>query len=133
MPSTGTVCPKCYGSVPRNTVSREPPRRTPVRGEKEKNKTLAFVLAVLPGIFGFQGLGLIYLNHENRRGWHFLAVGLVLFLSLLGCVSWWDGVGSITRVLLVFAMIILSIIYISSYLAQLAETKFGTVFGLFRL
>ena len=133
MPSTSTVCPKCYGSIPESTVSRRPARRTQTRSQKEKNSTLAFLLALLPGIFGLQGLGLIYLNHENRRGWHFLGVGMVLFLLLLGCANLWNSVGSFTRVFLVFGMIILGLIYISSYLAQLAETKFGTVFGLFRL
>lgn len=133
VPSTSTSCPKCYGSIPRNTVSRRPSRRARTHSQKEKNTTVAFLLALLPGIFGLQGLGLIYLNHENRKGWQFLGVGMILFLLLLGCANMWNAVGSVTKVLLVFAMIILGLVYISSYLAQLAETKFGTVFGLFRL
>lgn len=133
IPSTAKTCPKCYRTISGKPVSDKQSGRTYEKTEKGKDETLAFLLAVIPGIFGVQGLGLIYLNPENRRGWHFLIVGLILFLSLLVCASWWDGVGSFTRVLLMFAMIILALIYISSYLAQLAETKFGTVFGLFRL
>lgn len=133
VPSTSTKCPKCYKSVPNNSVYKRDYNRPSDPDTRGKSNTLAFFLALIPGIIGMQGLGLIYLDYKRERGWHFLIVGAILFLSLLACVSWWDSVGSITRVLLIFAMIVLSLIYISSYLAQLAETRFGSVFRLFRL
>lgn len=132
VPSTSTVCPKCYSTIPKNAIYRRPPKSTNLNMKREKSETLALMLALIPPIFGLQGLGLIYLNHENRRGWYFLGIGLVLFLLLLIFVSRWDASGTFSRVLLVFSMIILSLIYISSFVAQLLETRFGTVLGRFR-
>lgn len=133
VPSTSKKCPKCYRTVPECSVDRREYGRPATRNTGEKSKTFAFLLALVPGIIGLQGLGLIYLNYRRERGWYFLIVGLILFLSLLACASWWDSVGSLTRVLLIFAMIVLALIYISSYLAQLAETRLGSVFRMFRL
>lgn len=91
------------------------------------------LLAIIPGVFGIQGLGLIYLDYKESRGWIFLLIGAVLFLSLIGMVTLWNDVGSFTRVVLIFTMIIFAVLYLSSYVAQLAETRFGSVLRLCRL
>ena len=91
------------------------------------------LLAIIPGVFGMHGLGLIYLDYKESRGWIFLLIGAVLFLSLIGMVTLWNAVGSFTRVVLIFTMIIFAVLYLSSYVAQLAETRFGSVLRLCRL
>ena len=133
VPSLSMTCPKCYSAVPRaDTPKRKTP--SPIKHETpEKNMFVATMLAAIPGIFGLQGLGLIYLDHKESKGWYFLIIGAILFMSMYLCVNWWNSVGSFTKVILVLALIILATTYISSYLAQLVETRFGSVLSFFRI
>ncbi len=133
VPSHSVTCPKCYSQVPRdNTPERKSPAPTSSKSF-ERNMTIATLLAAIPGIFGLQGLGLIYLDHRESKGWYFLIIGAVIFMSMVLCVSWWDSVGAFTRVILIFALILLAVVYFSSYLAQLLETRFGSVLKFLRV
>lgn len=133
VPSNSVTCPKCYSQVPRNDVSERKSSATTSSGSLQRNMTIATLLAAIPGIFGLQGLGLIYLDHKESKGWYFLIIGALIFMSMVLCVSWWDSVGSFTRVILIFALILLAIVYFSSYLAQLLETRFGSVLKFLRV
>lgn len=132
VPSLSVTCPKCYSSVPRNDVPKKKSTTSVDRETFKKNITIATILAAIPGIFGLQGLGLIYLDHKESKGWYFLAIGAILFLTMYMCMNWWDSVGSFTRVILMFALIILAIVYFSSYVAQLVETRFGSLLKFFK-
>lgn len=136
VPSLSVTCPRCYSQVPRDdTVPKEKKEYrsgTGDEGAKGKSLMIATLLAAIPGLFGLLGLGRIYLDYKNEKGWFFLVTGAILFTSLLLCVDWWDSVSSFTRVLLLLAMVILAIVYISTYLSQLADTYFGSVFKFFR-
>lgn len=132
VPSLSVTCPKCYKPVPRDEPRNKKSSSPIERGSPKKNMFLATMLAAVPGIFGLQGLGLIYLDHTESKGWYFLVIGALLFMTLYMCVNWWDSVGSFTKIFLVFALIIVSITYLSSYLAQLIETRFGSVLNFFR-
>ncbi|HKM13432.1 MAG TPA: zinc ribbon domain-containing protein [Candidatus Methanomethylophilaceae archaeon] len=133
VPSNSVTCPKCYSQVPRNDVSERKSSATTSSRSLQRNMTIATLLAAIPGIFGLQGLGLIYLDHKESKGWYFLIIGALIFMSMVLCVSWWDSVGSFTRVILIFALILLAIVYFSSYLAQLLETRFGSVLKFLRV
>ncbi len=133
VPSNSVTCPKCYGPVPRDDIPERKTTGSVNREVPKKNMLFATLLAVIPGIFGLQGLGLIYLNHKESKGWYFLIIGAMLFMSMYLCIDWGNSVGSFTKVILVFAVIILAVVYISSYLAQLVETRFGSVLKFFRV
>ncbi|HKM09411.1 MAG TPA: zinc ribbon domain-containing protein [Candidatus Methanomethylophilaceae archaeon] len=139
VPSNSITCPKCYRTVPRDEKVADTGRSTQradtykIQETSVKNMKIAMLLAIIPGLFGIQGLGLVYLDRKDSRGWIFLLIGAVLFLALVGMASLWNGVGSFTRVVLIFTMIIFGVLYLSSYIAQLAETRFGSVLRLFRV
>lgn len=132
VPSLSVTCPKCYNPVPREDVTEKRSSASMKSEEYDKNMFIATILAVIPGIFGLQGLGLIYLNHRESKGWYFLIIGAVLFMCMYLCVNWWNSVGSFTKILLTFSIIIIAITYMSSYLAQLIETRFGSFLNFFR-
>ncbi len=132
VPSLSVTCPKCYNPVPRDDIPEERPTGS-IEHKASKNMLFATLLAVIPGIFGLQGLGLIYLDHKESKGWYFLIIGAVLFMSMYLCIDWGNSAGSFTKVILVFIIIILAVVYISSYLAQLVETRFGSVLKFFRI
>lgn len=136
VPSLSVTCPKCYSSVPRtdNVPDKKETSSSKDNDRKAGDKSIliATLLAAIPGIFGLQGLGRIYLDYRNEKGWFFLVFGAVLFALIYLCINWWDVAGSFTRVLLILALAILVMLYISSYLAQLADAHFGSVFKMFR-
>ena len=139
VPSNSITCPRCYKAVPRDEKPAGTGRSAQktdtyrIQETRVKDMRIAMLLAIIPGVFGIQGLGLIYLDYKESRGWIFLLIGAVLFLSLIGMVTLWNDVGSFTRVVLIFTMIIFAVLYLSSYVAQLAETRFGSVLRLCRL
>jgi hypothetical protein len=110
----------------------------PRRGNREeklpadKSVLIATLLAAIPGIIGLQGLGRIYLDYRSEKGWLFLIFGAVLFALIYLCIGWWSDAGSFTKVLLLLLLVILAVLYISSYLAQLADAHFGSVLKMFR-
>ncbi len=136
VPSLSVTCPKCYSSVPRNDdVPDMNGPRTGNREEKlpaDKSVLIATLLAAIPGIIGLQGLGRIYLDYRSEKGWLFLIFGAVLFALIYLCIGWWSDAGSFTKVLLLLLLVILAVLYISSYLAQLADAHFGSVLKMFR-
>ncbi|MGE0015123.1 MAG: hypothetical protein AB7S83_02920 [Candidatus Methanomethylophilaceae archaeon] len=136
VPSLSVTCPKCYSSVPRN--DDVPDMKGPQLRERDekvpggKSVLIATLLAAIPGIFGLQGLGRIYLDYRNEKGWLFLVFGAVLFALIYLCIGWWSNADSFTKVLLLLLLVILAMLYISSYLAQLADAYFGSVLKMFR-
>ena len=71
VPSNSITCPKCFRKIP---VEPEPVRKE--RRENPKNeqgrrysKKLALALTLIPGLFGILGLGLIYRNPRQKRGY----------------------------------------------------------------
>ncbi len=136
VPSLSVTCPKCYSSVPRNDdvpdMNGPKPREREERIPGDKSVLIATLLAAIPGIFGLQGLGRIYLDYRSEKGWLFLIFGAVLFALIYLCIGWWLDAGSFTRVLLLLLLVILAVLYISSYLAQLADAHFGSVLKMFR-
>ncbi len=136
VPSLSVTCPKCYSSVPR-TDDVPDMKSSKSRERKEvapggKSVLVATLLAAIPGIFGLQGLGRIYLDYRSEKGWFFLVFGGVLFALIHLCIGWWSDAGSFTKVLLLLLLVILAVLYISSYLAQLADAHFGSVLKMFR-
>ena len=85
VPSTSITCPKCYKKIP---AEPEPVRRESDRPKNESgrryNRTVAILLSLIPGLFGFLGLGLIYRNPRQKRGYVALVLGLLFFVAAMG-------------------------------------------------
>ncbi len=91
VPSTSLTCPKCYKKIPVE------PKVTSTgdggsSGGKSTGKSgstggksdgIAMILAIIPGIFGILGLGLLYKNLKSTRGLVFLVLGLIVFAIAL--------------------------------------------------
>ncbi len=91
VPSTSLTCPKCYKKIP--NVKPETRSSEGSGGSSSKSsgtKTgggssdgIALLLAIIPGIFGILGLGMIYKNHSSRMGIIFLILGILTFIVML--------------------------------------------------
>lgn len=122
VPSTSITCPKCYKQIPldkdpvRNesiyntdgSIHREPRQRT-------VNNRTAMLLALIPGLFGLLGLGLLYRDPRNPRGWGLLALGLALFCTI-------NAMLFLTLGLSLLLVMPLAIIYVLLYLFNLFIT-----------
>ena len=85
VPSTSITCPKCYKKIPAEPepVSRESDRPKNESGRRY-NRTVAILLSLIPGLFGLLGLGLIYRNPRQKRGYVALVLGLLFFVAAMG-------------------------------------------------
>lgn len=111
VPSTSITCPKCYKKIP---AEPEPVRRESDRPKNESgrryNRTVAILLSLIPGLFGLLGLGLIYRNPRQKRGYVALVLGLLFFVAAMGFTI---------GVLTVFLAVPCWIVYVLGYLGCL--------------
>ena len=82
VPSTSITCPKCYRKIP----SEPEPVRKETDGRKNEGRRrysprIAMLLSLIPGLFGLLGLGLIYRNPRQKRGYVALLLGLYFFIA----------------------------------------------------
>lgn len=84
---------------------------------------LALVLGVVPAFFGILGLGQIYRNCRDIRGYLFLGAGLLFFVP---------AVFLVLPIISVFLAIPLFIIYAIIFLVSVADLFLGTVFTIHR-
>ena len=85
VPSTSLTCPKCYKKIP---VVDPTPRSSGESGGSspkgsgsgDKNGIIALLLALVPGLFGVLGLGILYKNHSSRGALALLVIGIVTFI-----------------------------------------------------
>jgi len=133
VPSYSLTCPRCYRDIPREDVSRETFREEGGRCgiPRDKSRTLTMILAAFLPLVGINGLCQIYRDHREAKGWFFLAAGLLLFWGLVFLIRVVTGSGWLGATLAFIAALIVGLMYISLYLAQLADAFFGSVFGVF--
>ncbi len=82
VPSNSITCPKCFRKIP---VEPEPVRKERRENPKTEqgrrySKKLALILTLIPGLFGILGLGLIYRNPRQKRGYLALVFGALFFI-----------------------------------------------------
>lgn len=121
VPSNSITCPKCFKKIP----SEPEPVREERQERKPKNENgrrysrkVALLLSLIPGLFGFLGLGLIYRNPRQKRGYVALVLGLLFF---------WAAVLLTMPLVLVFVAVPCWIIYALMYLGCAAMVFMETV------
>ena len=117
--STSITCPKCYKKLPNQP---EPTGGGGGSGKSSpsgggKNRSIAILLAIIPGLFGLLGLGLLYYDRSSKPGWTLLIIGLLTFALFLVIVT------SSIFILNIVLAIPVAILYGLMYLGNL----FGTV------
>ena len=129
--SNSLTCPKCFAQIPRDAVSDINAEQKKKDEKKNKNMRIVMVLATIPALFGLLGLGRIYLDPKDSKGYWFLVAGLVLFLPLIALLFSIFDSGLLTALLFLVALVILSLVYISAAIAIFFDTVFGSVFRIF--
>lgn len=143
VPSSSVTCPKCYRKipvepeVPKEEKRRERMKDTPVgeRPKREYNKTVAILLAVIPGFFGILGLGQIYRDYRRAGGYFILLFGLILFAgAMLLLTSHWHGVllSILTTIGAFPLMLLYAFVFIGSVIDVLLNSVFRMEVGSFR-
>ena len=79
VPSNCLTCPKCYAKIPAEPVKNERRQEEQRTGSNGKNQSIRRILAIVPGFFGILGLGHIYMDYRQSRGYMFLLIGLFFF------------------------------------------------------
>ena len=135
VPSTSVTCPKCYRKIPAEPIPEKQERKrrertdTPV-GERPKrgyNKNIALVLAVVPGFFGFLGLGQIYRDYRRTGGYFLLLIGLLVFAAAMLLLSN-NGHGFTIGVLSTIGAFPLMLLYAFMYIGALVDVLLNSVF-----
>jgi len=135
VPDNSLTCPQCYTEVPRDLVETEPLHdRNEFREQierRKKNMKISLALAIIPAFFGILGIGLIYQDSRDYRGWKFLAVGAVLYILpvITLMIGFTTLIGAVLLLLPVFFALLL---YAGAALVSIAETYFGSFRLIFR-
>jgi len=125
------TCPKCFGEIP-----RDPPPEYVIKEDRKERSgkvpSAAVLLSIIPPFVGLLGLGLIFLDPKNSKGYWFMAAGLLLFLTSLALFYMIRHSGFFSAVLLFGALAIIVLIYVSAAVAALLETIFGSAIKFLR-
>ena len=81
VPPNSLTCPKCYAKIPAEPVKKESRSQDSGGPGRSNNGRVRMALAIIPGFFGILGLGQIYRNYRQLKGYIFLVLGLVFFVS----------------------------------------------------
>ncbi len=127
VPDNSLTCPQCFAEVDR-VLSDDPKKSTREQfrehiQRRDKNMTVSLVLAILPAFIGLLGLGLIYQDFRDIRGYRYLGTGFVLFMIPV-CLIVFLGLFSLILIIPIFFMLLL---YLVTALASIAETHFGSI------
>lgn len=78
--SNAVTCPCCYKRIEGLNIDEGRDDTFEKERKHIDRKKIALLLAFIPGLFGFLGIGKIYQDKRNRSGWMFLIAGLLLFM-----------------------------------------------------
>ena len=81
VPSNSLTCPKCYTKIPPEPAKTE--KKSGGTDAKGKSNTIRMILSIVPGFFGILGLGQIYRNYKQKRGYVFLLLGLFFAIGAI--------------------------------------------------
>ncbi len=118
VPSNCITCPKCYTKIPFEPASSE--KEAESSQPRKRNDTVKLVLTILPGLFGFLGLGILYEDSHDKMGFKFLAGGLLLFFIGVALIA---APGVITTILGIGPLILYFLLFLLSILYSLLNIK----------
>ena len=128
VPSNSLTCPKCYAKMPPEPVKvNDDGTGSRKKTYNNDNKTLYLILAIIPGLFGILGLGQIVRDYTQKRGYIFLLIGLLLFLTVTGLML--SPLHIVLKIITIFAPAIMYLfVFIISVLdiaAGISLSRFG--------
>jgi hypothetical protein len=127
VPTNSITCPKCYKKIPVEPAPQPKEERASDPGQKgAKSQKLALILAIVFGIFGFLGVGRIYLTPRESRGYILMLLGLLFFVpAILLATSLMPSLfGTVLTTLLAVPLFI---IYGLLFIASLIDVLLGSV------
>ncbi len=99
---------------PSNPSTSPPPRQNYYPATPPKDRSIALILEILPGLFGFLGFGWIY-SGNITAGILWLVLFLVWAVAALFIIILTGGVGAICTLPVNIACVVISAISLSSY------------------
>ncbi|MFA6710448.1 MAG: hypothetical protein WC067_03320 [Candidatus Methanomethylophilaceae archaeon] len=130
VPSYSLTCPRCYKDIPRDEEDTKSVKDATTSDSVSRfvtDRTAVLLLALIPSAFGLMGLGQIY-ERRYKKGLMFLAVGLLLFLTLVLLV---DSLGRLHGgwpFLVTGAAILIGLMFLGVYLFQAFDALVGSFF-----
>jgi hypothetical protein len=129
------TCPKCFKEIPRDIpVSSEPrTQSTDPKSGRSINKNLTVLLALIPAFFGLLGLGQIYREPRESKGYILLAIGVVIFVPFVLLFMTMIHSGFLSALLIFVMELVLFLIYVGVALYALVDVALGSVLKMFRI
>lgn len=130
VPSHSLTCPKCYRDIPREKEDTKTVKDTAASNSVSRfvtNRTAVLLLALIPSAFGLMGLGQIY-ERRYKRGLMFLAVGFLLFLTLVLLINSFGHLQGGWPFLATGAAILTGLMFLGVYLFQAFDALVGSFF-----
>ncbi len=120
--SSSIICPKCFRKIP---VEPELDRKERVRKRggqdvgRKYNSKIALILSIVPALVGLLGLGLIYRNPHQKRGYIAFVIGILFFVAAI-CFTMF--------LVTIFLIVPCWIIYVLIFLGCLAMVSTDNLF-----
>ncbi len=137
VPDNALTCPKCYTAIPRsgnvnggssgNRAGYSEQRAEPRIGPNTKSHMVTLLLSTIPVIAGFLGLGAIYQEPRNAKGYVFLILGLFVFWTMIFMIVTLSGRGLASALLLGIATVMFALIYISMAIAAFVSASMDSL------
>jgi len=126
VPTNSITCPKCFKKIPVEPAPQPKEDRAGPREKGAKSQRLALILAIVFGIFGFLGVGRIYLTPRESRGYIIMLIGLLFFIpAILLATSLMPSLfGTVLTTLLAIPLFI---IYGLLFIASLVDVLLGSM------
>ncbi len=119
---TSITCPKCYKKIPNQPEQFEEKKESgkTTSSSGGKKHSIALLLALIPGLFGLLGLGLLYNDRSSKPGWTLLVVGLLTFILFIIIVT--SSIFILNIVLAIPVAIVYGLMYIANAVGTLLSS-----------
>jgi len=126
VPTNSITCPKCFKRIPAEPAPQPNNGGSEPKEKGAKSQRLALILAIVFGIFGFLGVGRIYLTPRESRGYILMLLGLLFFIpAILLATSLMPSLfGTVLTTLLAIPLFI---IYGLLFIASLIDVLLGSM------
>ena len=119
VPTNSLTCPKCYTKMPPETVKVKD--EDTARSDAALNRRIAVLLTIIPGFFGFLGLGRIYQEPKSHIGYLYLILGFGIFI-IAGALLFVPPLGIITAALKTILGVGLILVYLMLFVLSILDS-----------